>query len=56
MPTSRRTSGYQVVVLSLLLSIGGLAIAAPAGAGTKWTVVSSGKATGSNSWLTQTPK
>ena len=49
MPTSRRTSGYQVVVLSLLLSIGGLAIAAPAGAGTKWTVVSSGKATGSNS-------
>ena len=46
---SRKTSGYLVVLLSLLLSMGGIAIAGPASAGTKWTLVGKGSASGANS-------
>ena len=39
---SRTTSGYLALILGLSLSLGGLAIAGPAGASTKWKVVASG--------------
>jgi hypothetical protein len=49
MGVTRKTSAYVVVLVSLLLPIGGSVIAGPASAGTKWTLVDKGSASGANS-------
>jgi hypothetical protein len=49
MGVTRKTSASLVVVVSLLLSIGGFVLAGPASAGTKWTLVDKGSASGANS-------